>query len=541
MLLSKRNRNDNTAATGRQTKRHSPSPCTVSENQPPSTQENDENAPIPKTPENQRVKSHQQGSLTPVRSLAKTLEAATVTSPTKAVKKLDLSVASEKSVDTLLQDAKALFRRTAVPSRLVGRAQERETILDFWQQHVIDNKSGCLYISGSPGTGKSAMLREIIAEMEPRAKDITTHSIKVCSINCMSVKEPKAIYAKLVAELKGPRMATETDVVQQAEKLLNGKSKSINVVVLDEIDHLLTKEQDVLYKIFEWASIPTSRLVLIGIANALDLTDRLLPRLRAKNCNYPTLFYDGEPQLVNFNPYKVEEISAIIKDRLSSLSKDKDTPAIMQPQAIELCARKVAAATGDLRKALDVCRQAIEMAELEAKKKVAAYNKPAALGEHKKNSTLTTSATTAPKVTIAHVVKVMNVVFGSPTVQKIRQCNFQQKVALGVMVVMRSTPSKQKDQMTLGRFQERYTTLCSTSDCITPVSRTELNDLVSMLETSGLLTLAKAKEERQRKINLSVQDTEILQVIREIAVLHSWINDALKNAEGKKLINDKSK
>jgi hypothetical protein len=62
-----------------------------------------------------------------------------------------------------------------------------------------------------------------------------------------------------------------------------------------------------------------------------------------------------------------------------------------------------------------------------------------------------------------------------------------------------------------------------------------------MLETSGLLTLAKAKEERQRKINLSVQDTEILQVIREIAVLHSWINDALKKAEGKKLINDKSK
>lgn len=162
----------------------------------------------------------------------------TVTSPTKEVKKLDLSVASEKSVDTLLQDAKSLFRRTAVPSRLVGRAQERETIIDFWQQHVIDNKSGCLYISGSPGTGKSAMLREIIAEMEPRAKDITTHSIKVCSINCMSVKEPKAIYAKLVAELKGPRMVTETDVVQQAEKLLNGKSKSIKYASLIHVENL---------------------------------------------------------------------------------------------------------------------------------------------------------------------------------------------------------------------------------------------------------------------------------------------------------------
>jgi cell division control protein 6 len=242
----------------------------------------------------------------------------------------------------------------------------------------------------------------------------------------------------------------------------------------------------------------------------------------------------GEPQLVNFNPYKVEEISAIIKDRLSSLNQDKDAPAIIQPQAIELCARKVAAATGDLRKALDVCRQAIEMAEIEAKKKPSA-GRPAVLGEQKSNNQ-SLATTTTPKVTIAHVVKVMNVVFGSPSVQKIRQCNFQQKVALGVMVVMRATPSKQKDQMTLGRFQEQYTTLCSVSDIITPVSRTELNDLVSMLETTGLLAVAKAKEERQRKINLAVQDAEILQVIREVAVLHSWIDDCLKKVGGKKLI-----
>jgi cell division control protein 6 len=61
---------------------------------------------------------------------------------------------------------------------------------------------------------------------------------------------------------------------------------SFSVVVLDEIDSLITRDQEVLYKIFEWASVPCSHLVLIGIANALDLTDRILPRLRAKNCTF---------------------------------------------------------------------------------------------------------------------------------------------------------------------------------------------------------------------------------------------------------------
>lgn len=81
-----------------------------------------------------------------------------------------------------------------------------------------------------------------------------------------------------------------------------------------------------------------------------------------------------------FAPYKAEEISDIIKNRLGGL--DPGTPmtpssllqecsqgstsatpssnqnavkTLMQPMAIELTARKLAG-TGDLRKALDVCR-----------------------------------------------------------------------------------------------------------------------------------------------------------------------------------------
>lgn len=105
------------------------------------------------------------------------------------------------------------------------------------------------------------------------------------------------------------------------------------------MDQLDSKAQDVLYTIFEWPYLPKSRLCLIGkvatssedtcwesavvspgrhsppsssgIANALDLTDRILPRLQARpQCR---------PQLLNFPPYTRQELVAIVQDRLAQV------------------------------------------------------------------------------------------------------------------------------------------------------------------------------------------------------------------------------
>jgi cell division control protein 6 len=54
------------------------------------------------------------------------------------------------------------------------------------------------------------------------------------------------------------------------------------ILVLDEIDQLESKNQDVLYTVFEWPALASSRLALVGIANTLDLTDRVLPRLQVQ-------------------------------------------------------------------------------------------------------------------------------------------------------------------------------------------------------------------------------------------------------------------
>lgn len=154
--------------------------------------------------------------------------------------------------------------------------------------------------------------------------------------------------------------------------------------------------------------------------------------------------------MLNFNPYQVAEISAIIKDRLYSLdpnSKPGSSPLpLMQPPAVELCARKVAAAMGDLRTALDVCRQAVELAETEHKRK-------AVLADQKQPG----ATTEIVKVSIGHVMKVLQTVFGSPVVQKVKQLGLQQKVVICVLMAMScssASSSHKKEHITLARVSQ---------------------------------------------------------------------------------------
>lgn len=83
------------------------------------------------------------------------------------------------------------------------------------------------------------------------------------------------------------------------------------LIMLDEIDQLDSRNQEVLYSIFEWPALAGSKLVLVGIANALDLTDRILPRLQAR----PTF----KPKLLHFPPYSKAEIIKIINQRIQEV------------------------------------------------------------------------------------------------------------------------------------------------------------------------------------------------------------------------------
>ena len=113
------------------------------------------------------------------------------------------------------------------------------------------------------------------------------------------------------------------------------------VFLADEIDRLRTSDNHVLYSLFELCALPNSPFVLISIANALDMTDRILPRLL--NSQY-------EPETLHFAPYTAEQMADIIKARLG------DVGHVIEQDAIDFCAGKIAAQSADVRSALEVMR-----------------------------------------------------------------------------------------------------------------------------------------------------------------------------------------
>jgi cell division control protein 6 len=100
------------------------------------------------------------------------------------------------------------------------------------------------------------------------------------------------------------------------------------MMVLDEIDQLVSKKQSVLYRIFEWPSLPDSRIILIGITNQLYLTDRSLSRLQFK-CEL-------KPKLMHFPPYTKQQIVEIFTKRF----EESGVLDLFPPVTIQLLAAK---------------------------------------------------------------------------------------------------------------------------------------------------------------------------------------------------------
>ena len=82
----------------------------------------------------------------------------------------------------------------------------------------------------------------------------------------------------------GVKLKTNENAADKLEDFICNKKNTI-ILFVDEVDQLSDKHQETLYRLFELPHLKNSSLLLVAIANALDLIDRILPRLHAKCCS----------------------------------------------------------------------------------------------------------------------------------------------------------------------------------------------------------------------------------------------------------------
>ncbi|KAL8819249.1 MAG: hypothetical protein Q9223_002280 [Gallowayella weberi] len=421
------------------------------------------------------------------------------------------------SLLTVYHTARQSFVRSADPGRLVGRDAERSELKAFVQEGISRRSGRCLYVSGPPGTGKSALVGEVCQEF--------AHGLELrkAYINCMSVKASGDVHEILANDLFDGCEGSFFEQSANLQTRLAPSNKSacpIYLVVLDEIDHLLSLDLEILYTLFDSALRRTSRLILIGIANALDLTDRFLPRLKARNL---------KPQFLPFLPYTAPQVASVITAKLRALAPNnegdqKDYVPFVHPTAVQFCAKKVASQTGDLRKAFDIIHRSLTLVENETKamhqQNLVLSSSPSKsplsenpnLSSPSKPRTLTSSLATlnpltAPRVTIAHIARVSAVALGNGTFQRLQTLNLQQKAALCALISLEKrnrrsqrhpifdTPSKSPatPHATIHKLYETYCLLCKRDNALHPLTAVEFCDVIGGLETLGLVGEGGAK------------------------------------------------
>uniref|UniRef100_A0AC35UCJ1 Origin recognition complex subunit 1 n=1 Tax=Rhabditophanes sp. KR3021 TaxID=114890 RepID=A0AC35UCJ1_9BILA len=242
------------------------------------------------------------------------------------------------------------------PAKLVCREKEVALIKKFIKIAISQTGgSSSMYISGVPGTGKTASVLQAIKTLGVCKKK----TFDFCHVNGMELAKQINVFSEIYKKLFNVDKVAPTKARAALNEMFQRKiaSRKPIVILVDELDLLITKKFDILYDIFNWTTCFKARVSVISIANALDLPERIVSRRISSRIG---------TNRICFQPYNHLQLSKIIKYRIENAE-------CVKGKAVDLASRKVATLNGDLRKAIGMVRKAVELA-IEKKMKVVDTN-----------------------------------------------------------------------------------------------------------------------------------------------------------------------
>ncbi|XP_076241562.1 origin recognition complex subunit 1 isoform X2 [Calliopsis andreniformis] len=223
---------------------------------------------------------------------------------------------------TPLQEARSRLHVSAVPKSLPCREEEFNTIFTFLNKRLEDKSGGCIYISGVPGTGKTATVNEAVKCLQKLIMKGQLEDFNYVAINGMKITEPRQSYVQILKQLDGKTFTWE-QAYRILEKRFHTANSKMTLLLVDELDFLCTKRQDVVYNLLDWPTKAMSKLVVVTIANTMDLPERVLMGRVTSRLGLTRL---------TFQPYNYKQLQEIVMSRL----KDFDG---FRSEAVQLVAR----------------------------------------------------------------------------------------------------------------------------------------------------------------------------------------------------------
>lgn len=384
------------------------------------------------------------------------------------------------SANTPLQLARRQLHVAAVPQQLPCRQAEFMDIRTFIVNKLTASDGGCMYVSGVPGTGKTATMREVVRSLNKDVENGELPDFQFIEVNGMRLTEPHRVYSQILLELSGERATPDHAATLLDKRFSGGRGgRQLPIVLLvDELDLLWTRKQEVLYNLFDWPSRAEARLIVIAIANTMDLPERVMQHRVSSRLGLTRR---------TFLPYTYKQLQQIVETRLAGLEA-------FDPDAIQLVARKVAAVSGDARRALDICRRSTEIAE------PVNYRTGRDKGDHRQ------------LVTMSHVNQAVHEMFSAPKIVAIRSCSVLEKTLLRAIVMEFQRTGLEEARFSM--VHDHLTTICRYED-IVPPNISDTFQLIFQLGSSRLLTAEPGITDRACRIRLNVLADDVTYAVRD--------------------------
>uniref|UniRef100_A0A671VSM5 Origin recognition complex subunit 1 n=1 Tax=Sparus aurata TaxID=8175 RepID=A0A671VSM5_SPAAU len=421
----------------------------------------------PRTPRSkQKTRS---STRTPRKTPNKKITPGTPRTPHRATPSIPSRSLPARQPANVLEEARTRLHVSSVPESLPCREQEFQDIYSFVESKIVDGTGGCMYISGVPGTGKTATVHEVMRCLQHAADVDEIPPFHFIEINGMKMTDPHQAYVQILQKLTGQK-ATADHAAALLEKRFSNPAprKETTVLLVDELDLLWTRKQNVMYNLFDWPTRRHARLVVLTIANTMDLPERIMINRVASRLGLTRM---------SFQPYSFKQLQQIIMSRLNKVKA-------FEEDALQLVSRKVAALSGDARRCLDICRRATEICEHSAAK-------PSATG----------------LVGMSHVMEVLNEMFSSSYITAIKCASVQEQLFLRAVIA--EFRRLGLEEATFQQVFVQHQALCRVEG-LQPISVSEGLAVCQRLGACRLLLLEPSRLGVLQRVRLNVSQDDVL-------------------------------